>query len=270
MGIRIGVNMKRMRLLIGICAGLAGIVILLITLLFMVGWSTEVDKEWSFLLFIALGFIIVYLLFLFARWCVKRRSQDEPTPQEQVVEPSTPPPPLPVPESVLAMGDVGKALFALNNTDVPFHVIVGDGEEADLIAEWNLADAKWRDLLMAAGIKKVFRIFLKLDHSTREVRALDREYELNWNAGMPVLSEWKLNAGASVQVFRGREHKKEYQAAFRIEDVIESLLGLLGGKWVPPRPIYEYKFNTGEIKTPIINAVTACGWTLKQVAFGKL
>ena len=169
------------------------------------------------------------------------------------------------------MGDVGKALFALNNTDVPFHIVLGDGKEADLIAEWNLVDAKWRDLLMAAGVKKVFKIFLKLDHSAREVRSLDQEYNLTWDAGMPVLKAGKeMRASASADLFLGQEHKNEYQKAYRAEDIIKSLLGLLGGKRTAPKPIYEFKFNTGEIKTPIENTVKKCGWTMKHVAFGKL
>jgi hypothetical protein len=34
--------------------------------------------------------------------------------------------------------------------------------------------------------------------------------------------------------------------------------------------IYSYRFDTREIKKPIQDAVTACGWTYKGVAFGKL
>jgi hypothetical protein len=34
--------------------------------------------------------------------------------------------------------------------------------------------------------------------------------------------------------------------------------------------VYNYRFDTREIKTPIQDAVTRCGWTYKGVAFGKL
>ena len=33
---------------------------------------------------------------------------------------------------------------------------------------------------------------------------------------------------------------------------------------------YKYRFETGEIKKPIQEAVTACGWIYKGVVFGKL
>ena len=39
---------------------------------------------------------------------------------------------------------------------------------------------------------------------------------------------------------------------------------------VSPGVVYKYKFSTGEIKKPIQEAITACGWTYKGVAFGKL
>ena len=37
-----------------------------------------------------------------------------------------------------------------------------------------------------------------------------------------------------------------------------------------PGVVYKYRFNTAELKKPIQEAVTACGWDYKGVAFGKL
>jgi len=37
-----------------------------------------------------------------------------------------------------------------------------------------------------------------------------------------------------------------------------------------PGVVYNYRFSTSEIKKPIQEAVTACGWDYKGVAFGKL
>jgi hypothetical protein len=263
--------MKLIRLLVGLCAGLVGWVLLIGSVLFTGLWfAFEADKDWSFLVVFALALGVSALLILFARWCFKRREEDESLPAPPAPLPLAPPP-LPIPDSVAALGDVGLALFALNNEDLPFQIVAGDGQEADLIAEWKVVDVKWHESLKASGIQKVFRIFLKLDPAAREVRTFDREYELTWHADLPVLHGGKVaHAGASAQVFRGRMYKKEYHAVFRAEDVLESLLGLLRGKWVPPKPIYEYKFNTSEIKTPIMNAVAKCGWAVRQLAFGDL
>lgn len=272
--------MKLIRLLCGICAGLAVAAILIGSLLLFLSWLiVEKEKDWSFLIVFAIGLFASFILFLFAWWCLRRRKQDEPPPASSGPSASPASPEIPVPApvslpvhgSVAAMGDVSKALLALNNADVPFRIVMGDGKDADLIAEWNLVDAKWRDLIRIAGVKKVFKMFLKLDHAAREVRSLDQEYNLSWDAGMPVLKAGKeLQASFTAEIFQGREHKKEYQTAFRAEDILKSVFGLLCGKCAAPKPIYEYKFDTGEIKTPIINAVTKCGWTLKQVPFGKL
>ncbi len=37
-----------------------------------------------------------------------------------------------------------------------------------------------------------------------------------------------------------------------------------------PGVVYNYRFNTGEIKGPLQEAVTGAGWTWRGVAFGKL
>jgi hypothetical protein len=37
-----------------------------------------------------------------------------------------------------------------------------------------------------------------------------------------------------------------------------------------PGEIYTYRFSTGEMKDPIQDVVTECGWTYKGITFGKL
>jgi hypothetical protein len=37
-----------------------------------------------------------------------------------------------------------------------------------------------------------------------------------------------------------------------------------------PGVVYNFRFSTSEIKKSIQEAVTACGWDYKGVAFGKL
>jgi hypothetical protein len=37
-----------------------------------------------------------------------------------------------------------------------------------------------------------------------------------------------------------------------------------------PGEVYNYRFDTREIKKPLQDAVTSCGWTYKAVTFGKL
>lgn len=161
-------------------------------------------------------------------------------------------------------------LLALNQADAPFQVADGAPEGADLIAEWKLVDAKWRDLAMGAGVKRVFRIFLKLHPERRAVRAVDREYTVTWSAGVPVLEPLQPGASAEAEFFRGQKCEKGFEVAYRSEDVIAWLLNLLRLRWVPPQPIYAYQFDTGKIKGPLKETVERLGWTYEPVAFGKL
>jgi hypothetical protein len=129
---------------------------------------------------------------------------------------------------VLPTEQVIERLKALNRPTAPWGVVDGRTEGVDLIAEWKIVDARWYEIFAKAGLSKVFRIYLKLDDATKEVRAQDREYEVSWAAGLP-----KLSIAASS--FKGQTKSIEFGAAYGFTE-----------------------------------AVTACGWIYKGVAFGKL
>jgi len=112
-------------------------------------------------------------------------------------------------------------------------------------------DAQWYQIFAKAGLTKVFRIYLKLDPEKHEVRALDREYTVSWTAGIP-----KLSLDASY--FRGQKQTIEFGKGYAFTEK------LAFGE------VYNYRLDTREIKKPIQDAVTSCGWTYKGVAFGKL
>ena len=152
---------------------------------------------------------------------------------------------------VLSGEDVLQRLLALNRTSAPYQVIAGEDDLADLIAEWKIVDAQWYEVFAKAGLKKVFRIYLKLDERKHEVRASDREYTVSWRAGVPELS-------VEVSAFKGQQQSIEFGKGYAFTETLEA------------GEVYDYRFDTREIKTPIQDAVTGCGWTYKGVAFGKL
>jgi hypothetical protein len=152
---------------------------------------------------------------------------------------------------VLSRQDVLDRLMSLNRSTAPFHLIDGSEEKVDLIAEWKIVDAQWYEIFAKAGLSKVFKIYLKLDPEAHEVRAMDREYSVSWKAGVPTLS-------LSASAFRGQTQSVEFGKAYAFTETIA------------PGQVYNYKFDTREIKKPIQDAVTGCGWTYKGVAFGKL
>jgi len=147
--------------------------------------------------------------------------------------------------------DVVAALLGLNRSTAPYRLTDGKAEQVDLIAEWRIVDAKWYEIFAKAGLSKVFRIYLKLDPAQHEVRASDREYTLEWSVGVPKLS-------LAVSGFKGQKQEIEFGKGYAFTETLA------------PGQVYNYRFNTKELKQPIQDAVTRCGWTYRGIAFGKL
>ncbi len=147
--------------------------------------------------------------------------------------------------------EVVARLMALNRPSAPYQIVDGQSEGVDLIAEWKIVDAQWYEIFSKAGLEKVFRIYLKLDSEKREVSTKDHEYTIEWRAGVPSLS-------LAVSSFQGQSSSVEFGTAYAFTEELK------------PGQVYKYRFSTNEIKKPIKEAVAACGWAYKGVAFGKL
>ena len=152
---------------------------------------------------------------------------------------------------VLPAEEVRQRLLALNRETAPYQIRDGSAEGVDLIAEWKIVDAKWYEIFAKANLTKVFRIYMKFDEARHEVRAKDEEYTVEWRAGVPSLS-------VSASKFSGQKTSIEFGTAYAFTEEFK------------PGQVYNYRFNTNEIKKPIQEAVTACGWAYKGIAFGKL
>jgi len=142
-------------------------------------------------------------------------------------------------------------LLALNRPTAPYHIVDGHTEKVDLITEWKIVDAQWYEIFAKANLTKVFRIYLRLDPEKHELRAQDHESSVAWRAGVPSLS-------LAVSSFKGQMTSVEFGAAYAFTEELA------------PGQVYKYRFNTNELKKPIQETVTACGWTYKNIAFGKL
>jgi hypothetical protein len=152
---------------------------------------------------------------------------------------------------LLSKEEVRQRLLSLNRETAPYRIMDSSLKNVDLIAEWKIVDAQWYEIFAKANLKKVFRIYMKLDESKHQVRAKDEEYTVEWKAGVPSLA-------ASVSKFQGQTTSIEFGTAYAFTEELE------------PGPVYKYRFNTNEIKKPIQEAVSACGWEYKGLAFGKL
>jgi hypothetical protein len=152
--------------------------------------------------------------------------------------------------TALASLEVLSRLTALNRPTAPFQIIPGSAENVDLIAEWKIVDAQWYEIFAKAHLAKVFRIFMKLDDKKKELRTQDHEYSISWSAGIPSLS-------LAVSSFKGQSTSIEFGVGYAFTENLA------------PGQVYQYKFNTNELKKPIQEVLAACGWTYKGVVFGK-
>jgi hypothetical protein len=150
-----------------------------------------------------------------------------------------------------AAEQVRAALLAVGRPTAPFVVRDGAAEGVDLVAEWRIVDAAWREIFAKAGVKRVFKVLMKLDPERREVRAVDQEWSVEWRAGAP-----ELRVAASA--FRGQKKEVSFGGAYAFTET-----GAAG-------EVYRYRFATGEIKKPLQDAATGAGWTWRGVAFGRL
>jgi hypothetical protein len=142
-------------------------------------------------------------------------------------------------------------LLAANRDTAPFVIRDGAPEGVDLVAEWKIVDASWYEIFAKAGLEKVFKVLMKFDEAKGEVRAVDQEWEVAWRAGVPSLS-------LSASAFRGQKAEISFGTAFAFREDASY------GK------VYDYRFNTKEIKTPLVEAAQSAGWGWKGVAFAKL
>jgi len=153
---------------------------------------------------------------------------------------------------VKSQAELRAALLALNRASAPWQIREATAEEkCDLTDEWRIVDAKWYEIFAKAGLKSVFKIFLKFDDAKKEVRGVDQEWTVEWRAGVPSLSL----AGTA---FRGQKAEISFGTAYAFTEK----LGY--------GQVYNYRFSTAEMKTPMQKAITDAGWTYRAVAFGKL
>lgn len=143
------------------------------------------------------------------------------------------------------------AILALNRDTAPYQVTKCSDGSCDLVAEWKIVDAKWYEIFGKAGLKKAFKVKMRLDPDNSEVRAVDQDYTVSWQAGVPSMA---LQASG----FRGQKSEISFGTGYAFTEDLK-----LG-------QVYNYRFNSSEVKKPLQQAVTDNGWTWYAVRFGKL
>ncbi|MBL9136161.1 MAG: hypothetical protein JNK85_09850 [Verrucomicrobiales bacterium] len=141
--------------------------------------------------------------------------------------------------------ELARRLESIGTKDSPLQIERGSTPD-EWFATWRYADAKWIDLARARGMRRTFRIRLRLDEASGVVRATD--YVAGWEASIGrggAQFEWKAALGL---VFAQYEHRRVF--GFQWDET---------GR-LKPDPSYAYTFNLKEMKSPLVETVTASGW----------
>ncbi len=150
-----------------------------------------------------------------------------------------------------AVAALRKSLLAVDDKTKPWRIRDGAKEGVDLIAEWRIVDAKWYEFFAKAGIKRVFRTLMKFDEDKGEVRAVDQDWAVEWEAGVPTLM-------LMAEAFRGQKWEKSFEMVYAFRED-----GTFG-------KVYAYTFDTTAMKPPLIKAANEAGWGWRGVTFEKL
>jgi hypothetical protein len=145
-------------------------------------------------------------------------------------------------------GEVRAALFEVNGPDVPYVVRDGVAEGAELVAEWRIRDPAWHAYFARTQVSRTIQIRMRLVPETREVRALDREWEVTWIEGRPRLTS------------SGEQSRGQVRTVSRRWTVERGGDGKL-------RMTEDFLFDSAELKTPLQEAVLGAGWTWRGVLF---
>jgi hypothetical protein len=134
-------------------------------------------------------------------------------------------------------------LLAINDLNLPFQV--REEPSGRLVAQWRIADANWVGILHAGGLHKAHSVHMELDPRTHMVRVLDRDRTVTWHGDV-------AGVGHSWSFFQGISF-------FQYEKGAQVGLCFKEGQWTTTA--YHYSFRLAEMKNPLIEVITASGWT---------
>ncbi|MBL8700987.1 MAG: hypothetical protein JNK67_21610 [Alphaproteobacteria bacterium] len=153
--------------------------------------------------------------------------------------------------SPVGAAELTARLIALNALRAPWTVSQGRRPN-ELVIDWRYGDATWLDHMRVHGLRRSYRLVLRLDEGPRRVRAMEHSAALDWSAGgRPVAASLRWTASRGIKFF---------------EFAHERVFGVQIRNGMPTLDLsYAYTFNLQELKGPIIALVTAAGWEWRPV-----
>ncbi|WP_443055939.1 hypothetical protein [Streptomyces sp. IBSBF 3136] len=140
-------------------------------------------------------------------------------------------------------------MLDISGPETPYVVRNGSLEKADLVAEWRIRDPAWHTFFARTQVSRTIQIKMRLVPERREVRALDREWQVTWAGSAPRLV---------LSAERSRGQVRTVSRSWTVERGPDGRL----------RRTEEFLFDSAELKTPLREAVLGAGWTWRGVLFG--
>ena len=145
----------------------------------------------------------------------------------------------------LSKKELKRLLLRLNNKHNPFRI--QEAEETDLIAVWDIVDAKWIEILGKAWLKKRYTAYFLLDETTKTVKCNEMIKENSSTAG-PTGIHFEKSFFRGIQLWR-----KEQAYRWGIRD--DFTIG----------EIYNYKFDPANVKDIVRQIANDHGWAFTLV-----
>lgn len=142
-------------------------------------------------------------------------------------------------------------LLALNQQDVPVQVTALPNNSDTLDITWRYGDSQWFDLMRTHKMHRTHKLVLALDEHSHTARVSEYWSAFDASAG-PNDLRLNWNAARGMQFF-----EFEHRRVFGVQ---------LDASGKPTGELSKaYTFNLQELKQPVIEAVTASGWTWQPV-----
>ncbi|MBZ9638490.1 hypothetical protein [Streptomyces sp. PSKA30] len=147
--------------------------------------------------------------------------------------------------------EVRAALLGVNRPDVPYIIRNGAAEDADLVAEWRMAEPAWQAIFVESQLTRAVRIRMRLVPENHEVRALEESWEVTRVGNPPRLKiSGAYSRGPDRTVSRHYTIEREENGGLEATET--------------------FRFNGADLRNPLQDAVLKSGWTWRSVIFGKL
>jgi hypothetical protein len=151
-------------------------------------------------------------------------------------------------------------VLALNNPELPF---VYEATPDGIRATWKYADVKWAAVTAAGLISSSYELRVTLDPAEAEWEF--DETDTQSSATVRATGDGGFGISGGTSTFKGREKKVSFQFGVGTASKSTTRQGSTEGN------LYGWSFSTDEIKQPLIDALTAGGWSAKKKGlFGKL